>query len=416
MVEIDGLWGHQSLSMSLHPKVNFLIGANGSGKTTVLNLLASVLTSDYEGLMKTPFNRIRCLLSVSEDEDHVIEVAVYKSQEDHSRTSISYVVRDPKRSEFGFTLASPASRYLSLSARQRRANPDMIDDSELSPLNDFVRVKWLTIHRSTLRSRPDDRSTSEPSVDRQLNIISNQLVRYFSKLSSRRDEEVSRFLRQMLESLIYTSGSDADPFFRERNIDLEELRRSIEELIDEFLASTRKRAKDKLKQQLSLAADATSGKVSFTSKELVALASLEPLQKVTSEWKRTQKKQEEIVRPRTEFLETLNSMYVGKRLEINQRNELEVNLGKGGIIPLSELSSGEKQLLILFAEALLQEKAAFIYIADEPELSLHVTWQEQLTGNLVRINPAAQIIFATHSPDVVSEFGERAIQMEALFG
>jgi ABC-type cobalamin/Fe3+-siderophores transport system ATPase subunit len=106
-------------------------------------------------------------------------------------------------------------------------------------------------------------------------------------------------------------------------------------------------------------------------------------------------------------------MLNGKNLEINQRNELEVVLDNKAHkrLSLSDLSSGEKQLLIIFGEALLQDRTEFIYIADEPELSLHVRWQEHLTANLRKINPSAQVIFATHSPDIVSQYGDRVINM-----
>lgn len=62
-------------------------------------------------------------------------------------------------------------------------------------------------------------------------------------------------------------------------------------------------------------------------------------------------------------------------------------------------------MLIILGEALLQQKIPSIYIADEPELSLHVEWQQSLITNLLRINPGGQIIFATHSPDIVSTYG-----------
>jgi predicted ATP-dependent endonuclease of OLD family len=81
---------------------------------------------------------------------------------------------------------------------------------------------------------------------------------------------------------------------------------------------------------------------------------------------------------------------------------------------LKDLSSGEKQLIILFGEALLQEGAASVYLADEPELSLHVAWQEQLVSSLRELNASAQLIFATHSPDIVSVYGDRVIDMERV--
>ncbi|MNQ81639.1 hypothetical protein D3C85_966700 [compost metagenome] len=81
---------------------------------------------------------------------------------------------------------------------------------------------------------------------------------------------------------------------------------------------------------------------------------------------------------------------------------------------LEELSSGEKQLLIILGEALLQQSEACVYIADEPELSLHVYWQEELTKAISQLNRNAQIIFATHSPDIVGGHADKIIDMENL--
>lgn len=198
-----------------------------------------------------------------------------------------------------------------------------------------------------------------------------------------------------------------------KDFDLPGVQSSIEALMDTFLSPNEK-AKIKLNEHFALAAKATEEKSTYGLEELVALATVLPMQKLVREWANTQKNQEALAKPRTEFLEVLNDMYKKKNLSLNPSNELEVELPNGKHLPLSELSSGEKQLLILFAEALLQEKGEFIYIADEPELSLHVVWQEQLTRNLLKINPNAQVIFATHSPDIVSQFGDQTIDMESL--
>ncbi|WP_164341891.1 AAA family ATPase, partial [Pseudomonas viridiflava] len=49
-----------------------------------------------------------------------------------------------------------------------------------------------------------------------------------------------------------------------------------------------------------------------------------------------------------------------------------------------------------------------------PELSLHVYWQEQLTSAISQLNYNAQIIFATHSPDVVGIHEDKIIDMEEI--
>ena len=78
------------------------------------------------------------------------------------------------------------------------------------------------------------------------------------------------------------------------------------------------------------------------------------------------------------------------------------------------LSSGEKQLLILLSETLLQRQSPAVFIADEPELSLHVKWQEKLVPSLRELNASSQIIAATHSPDIVGPLSDRTIDMEVL--
>lgn len=67
-------------------------------------------------------------------------------------------------------------------------------------------------------------------------------------------------------------------------------------------------------------------------------------------------------------------------------------------IETNKLSSGEKQLLIVFLTVILKEAKPFILLMDEPEISLHVAWQASFIENIRKINPNIQIIIATHNP------------------
>ena len=84
------------------------------------------------------------------------------------------------------------------------------------------------------------------------------------------------------------------------------------------------------------------------------------------------------------------------------------------IFNFDELSSGEKQILILLSEALLQKNDKSLFIADEPELSLHISWQREIINAIHSLNPNAQLIFATHSPEVVSLWKDYVINMENI--
>ncbi len=64
------------------------------------------------------------------------------------------------------------------------------------------------------------------------------------------------------------------------------------------------------------------------------------------------------------------------------------------------LSSGEKQIFYILLKVLLQEENPTIFLLDEPEISLHITWQEKLIRFIRELNPNCQVIAVTHSPSV----------------
>lgn len=70
--------------------------------------------------------------------------------------------------------------------------------------------------------------------------------------------------------------------------------------------------------------------------------------------------------------------------------------------PLAKLSSGEKQLLGLFAKLIFSPKEVLLII-DEPELSLSMEWQEKLLPTLSQLEQVKGIITATHSPYIAQQ-------------
>jgi putative hydrolase of the HAD superfamily len=43
---------------------------------------------------------------------------------------------------------------------------------------------------------------------------------------------------------------------------------------------------------------------------------------------------------------------------------------------------------------------------DEPELSMHVDWQQVLVASMRRVNPDCQLLLATHSPEVMADVAD----------
>ena len=88
-------------------------------------------------------------------------------------------------------------------------------------------------------------------------------------------------------------------------------------------------------------------------------------------------------------------------LSIKQKtNEITFLYGKELISPY-KLSSGEKQILVILLTVLIQDQQRCVLFMDEPEVSLHVEWQQQLISLIRKLNPNVQIILTTHSPAVI---------------
>lgn len=86
----------------------------------------------------------------------------------------------------------------------------------------------------------------------------------------------------------------------------------------------------------------------------------------------------------------------GKRLMVNDK--FLVTPKK--TIQFDQLSSGEKQMLLIITTVFLQEEKPNILLMDEPEISLHISWQDKLVGLIRKLNPNCQLILTTHSPNI----------------
>ena len=118
------------------------------------------------------------------------------------------------------------------------------------------------------------------------------------------------------------------------------------------------------------------------------------------------------------YIEIVGNFIKDKEFSFSDKGELMIKLKRSAkdVLPLlmKSLSSGEKQLLILLTETLLQRKTNYVFIADEPELSLHIEWQRNLIKSIRELNPNAQILFATHAPEIAANFPKKLILMERV--
>lgn len=122
----------------------------------------------------------------------------------------------------------------------------------------------------------------------------------------------------------------------------------------------------------------------------------------------------ELTTPKKQFQDLVDELFAPTAKTI-VRNSNEILFSQyGETLQPYMLSSGEKQMLVILLTALVQENRPGVMLMDEPEISLHIEWQQRLITLIRTLNPNTQIILCTHSPaiimdgwmDAVTEIGE----------
>lgn len=123
------------------------------------------------------------------------------------------------------------------------------------------------------------------------------------------------------------------------------------------------------------------------------------------------------------FKDVCNGYLNEKHYEYNEstvdlrifRNEEDKNVNKEEV-KLSQLSSGEKQIVSLFSKIYLEPDNNFIVLFDEPELSLSIFWQKKLLPDILKSERCDFLLAVTHSPFIFeNELQQRTIGLKEFF-
>ncbi len=111
--------------------------------------------------------------------------------------------------------------------------------------------------------------------------------------------------------------------------------------------------------------------------------------------------------------EIVNSRFLFKDLIIDPENGFRFVTDSGSEIGPSQLSSGEQHELVLLYDLLFNVRPNSLVLVDEPEISLHIAWQQQFLNDIQRIAALADLrfIIATHSPQIIHTWWDRAISL-----
>ncbi len=116
-----------------------------------------------------------------------------------------------------------------------------------------------------------------------------------------------------------------------------------------------------------------------------------------------QERAQEIAGLKTRFEDLIDELFHDTGKVIDRTSNEIFFLQQGERLTPYQLSSGEKQMLIILLTVLVENQQPYVLLMDEPEISLHVEWQQHLVRHIRELNPQVQIILTTHSPALIMD-------------
>lgn len=436
-IKVTNLFGtiNYDIDLSVGEPTAIIIAPNGMGKTTILNLISHVFDpsdESFEMIQEVPFEKFSCELSngidinfirtktegninegsiVIDESDMSIEPigalligANFKFEICRKRKSIvsfDYFERMSKNNQFDRLERERIIKYLAeeielYDNHHKRAEEkySRIWEKQKEGLKktgcnieiSFIRadriqpiIEFDSRSRRSRRERPLQMSALEAASGYIASVVTNATDTYNDKVSDAKDRLPALFLGDHTDVLPF---EEFDERWRKYTDELHEFQEvgliqpDKAPLIDKLAENDYESNPDK-KKFLSVYIDAFENTTA-------------PLKEVYGRLNLFKK-----------IFEDRNAI-TGKKISFDRRGVQIESSGQG--LALDKLSSGEQHDFIMFYDLIFQTPKNALVLIDEPEISLHIEWQETFLNRLIEICKMNDLhaIIATHSPNIVN--------------
>jgi predicted ATP-dependent endonuclease of OLD family len=418
---IKNLWGYRDLRIDFNRDVNILIGPNASGKTTILNVLRYVFTADFLGLSELVFQEVVIhLRSFDLKSRRTVKVEVTEGGYKFTISRRSFQVDLEVLQQWDRRY----SRIYDITRRgiyPRRLFIENRTDDLIMGLKGLVPSVWLPVNRRLPISDESVEKTEAysrlESVDHRLRELTEELRKYRFRLEAQLSDRYKSFEKRVLGIILYSQEHDqiSSLHLNEPPVEEEDKELLLSAFQEAGLLDTQMR--ERIEKHFAVAQEVwgrlRGPESKMESDDLFILPLIPRTRSMVQEARELKDYRERLFASVHDYENIASEFLEGKDIRIQDDGTLQVTLTEKSApeLTLERLSSGEKQILILLTQALLWGEKPVVYVADEPELSLHVTWQERLLKSLQVLGGQIQIIVATHSPDIVGSFHDKVIDL-----
>lgn len=444
--KVIGVRGFLTKDITFRDSVTFLIGINGSGKTTILDLMYGLLNPCLEKLLTISFKEITLICEVEDDKvnsqskniqivckkqsDNVIIVYQDLANKKYCEYSLPNVLaeddylcdwdRTYNDLDIAFAKSEVYSKIRSLST------PVILNLnrylSNIVELDSPIKIR-RGLRNVTRQGRGDD-------IQRALLNVQDLVYLTIRKTARQQSRLAEDFKNKVFEDMFKTPqnndfnlpGNNPDNYSRVKELrktlfetkSLDEETNMLTQKINQYLEGYEATLQEYSYHFKGKKKDPSEVNVDLFKKMIVYDMQYNKIMNIAEYAKQNMQEVRKLHEPLERFENSINMFFKEGRKQIKVSGSgdiLVLNHNKGAKVQdtIFNLSSGEKQLIILMACLSLPEdsKRSHIYVVDEPEISLHISWQEQFVDALLEASPNTQFILATHSPSIIAKNDRR---------
>lgn len=447
--EASKIHGYLNHKILFNKDITYLTGINGTGKTSIVRSILCLTQPYLIYLIETSYEFLRVRVEV---ENVVHDIIAKKDEKEFKLYKISYtkgkVARISTKIE-NLTQPDPAYKYsfpliskdnFESEIRFRDRLLEYISEQETlsvnHPLIQFLRniptPMFLGLERRSETELQDDSRRIHPSSKRIRGIFTGSIYEslieakrlaeesYFIVINEQRDAAI-KFRKDIILSMFKIPSRNRAAFtwpqqdyLENNNNKIEELKRALNSIeIEDVLIEKQMmpffRELESTVTKLLKFKDAGEALNDEEGKQVffrwITLAPQEVnANEIFKLVEAFRKRSQELRHTITKFEKLTNSFLQdsGKKLKFSPNGNLTIELPNTVTGNLTSLSSGESHIVVILTNLFFNKRnnSSNVMIIDEPELSLHIKWQEAFVDAVVSASSNLQIILATHSPAI----------------
>lgn len=440
-LRIEGLYGYINKEIDFKKDISLLVGINGSGKTSILNIISWLIKPSISHLCVTHFKSIELSFTLK-------------------GKKYSILCKHTKK-QFCYELLSADETFEPLTVELEYHPENLTDDDTLKNriLENYVGLgpsgkeikTWNFIKANlpsptiigldrnlyteesdklyieeTVRGRIAQKKGNTSPVEKVKEIVNTDYRKQKNEILNLTNRLKNHLILSAFDGSITLDSVSSGIRYKLQLSQIEIAETRVSEYFQQFeklmfSESEQKIIANYFSQLKTITKQFQENPKDENTRFLFGLnaSQFRKINKLLKEFEKFEKESNKTLERINLYLKTLNYFFKDSSKELvfkEDTAEITFNtLDKKGN-PLTRfrdirfLSSGEQQILILFSYLAFNNEDGRLFIIDEPELSLHIKWQEDFLQSLELVTPkSTQVIIATHSPILVAKKKENTI-------